>query len=104
MEVQAQIPPALVALHNFILEHDSTDIELYLQEDVVDNLPGFRRTEEIDFGWLSTAEKTTRAERVHAEGTRDQIANEMWNDYQRVLTERAAAAMQVDGMDIEPLD
>lgn len=104
MEVQAQIPPALVALHNFILEHDSTDVELYLQEDVVDNLPGFRRTEEIDFGRLTTAEKTTRAERVHAEGTRDRIATEMWEDYQRILMERAAEAMQVDGMDMEPLD
>jgi hypothetical protein len=30
METQAQIPSALVALHNFILEHDESDIGIGL--------------------------------------------------------------------------
>jgi hypothetical protein len=31
MAVQAQIPPGLAAVHNFIGDHDDTDIEHYLE-------------------------------------------------------------------------
>ncbi|KAJ3978521.1 hypothetical protein F5890DRAFT_1589594 [Lentinula detonsa] len=104
MEIQAQIPPALVALHNFILEHDRIDIEKYLQEDIIDNLPGFRQDEEVDFGCLTTSEWVTPQERHHAEGTRDKIAEDMWEDYRQVLRERAEHTMNIDGMDILPVD
>lgn len=46
-------------IHDFIIEHDSTNIEQYLQEDATDNLPGFRQDQEVYFGCITTSEKTT---------------------------------------------
>ena len=36
MSIQAQVPPALAALHNFIMDHDPHDIEEYLAGDDTD--------------------------------------------------------------------
>jgi hypothetical protein len=96
MEVQAQIPSALVALHNFILDHDSLDIERYLQEDVTDELPGQRRYQEVDYGSLARAEKVSAAEKKHAEDTRERISRDMWTQYVEELERRFAEQMDVD--------
>ena len=50
MATQSKIPSALIALHNFILEHDETDLDRWLGDpDALDNLMGLRRDEQIDF-------------------------------------------------------
>ena len=38
MEIQARIPPALAAMHNFIRDHDEN--EIFDFEDPVDTQPG----------------------------------------------------------------
>ncbi|KAF7349661.1 putative transposase [Mycena sanguinolenta] len=102
MKVQAKIPSALVALHNFILEHDEEDIDRWiLDEGAEDNLRGTRREQEIDFGRLSTTGRVSAAEKERAEKTRDEIAKAMWDDYQEYLDTR----MDVDNNyygDIQP--
>ncbi|KAF9043464.1 hypothetical protein BDP27DRAFT_1521719 [Rhodocollybia butyracea] len=72
MSIQARIPPALAALHNFILEHDASDFKKYLYNkkgeiDCHDEQPGIRRAEEIDFGRLAARECITNAEKRRAE-------------------------------------
>jgi hypothetical protein len=110
MSVQAHIPPALAALHNFIVGHDSTDVNKYLYDengnlDCHDKQPGIRRAEEIDFGRLAATEIISRAEKRQAEAYRDQMAQAMWDDYQRVLTERRDNDMEIDNdIHMEPLN
>jgi hypothetical protein len=89
MAAQSKIPSALIALHNFILEHDETDLECWLgNPDALDNLMGLRRDNEIDFGRLTTLLNTSAAEKRHAESTRDQIAQGMWHRYEQYLGEQ----------------
>jgi hypothetical protein len=93
MAAQSKIPSALIALHNFILEHDETDLDRWIgKEKALDNLMGVYRDDEIDFGRLATSLNVTPAEKRHAEGARDQIAQAMWDDYQQYLADQ----MQVD--------
>jgi hypothetical protein len=104
MAAQSKIPSALIALHNFILEHDETDLERWLgNQDALDNLMDLRRDDEIDFGQLATSLNTSAAEKRHAETTRDQIAKGMWNGYKQYLGEQ----MDIDQdnyEDIQPAD
>lgn len=88
MSIQARIPPAMCALHNFLLSHDPTDVDHYLtgnDEDDADPNPG--QTQDNDFGVLAAA-AVTAEEKTRAEENRDRISKEMWDDYQRVLCER----------------
>lgn len=77
MDIQAHIPPALAATHNFIMKHDPTDIDDY---DVgPDPNPGFipdRDPRELADG------ATTHAEKARAEFKQDEIAQAMWESYQ----------------------
>jgi hypothetical protein len=102
MKVQAQIPSALVALHNFILEHDEADLDRWIiDEQAEDSSRGVRRTQEIDFGSLASTARVSPAEKRHAETRRDEIAKAMWDDYLEYLAER----MDVDEdryYDIQP--
>ncbi|KAJ3860041.1 hypothetical protein EV359DRAFT_85736 [Lentinula novae-zelandiae] len=111
MDIQAHIPSALIAIHNFILEHDQADLDRWiLNEQAEDPLPGQRRQQEIDFGSLATSEKISQAEKRRAENARDRLANEMWENYLSVLEEYhkqgGVDAMDVDEdeMEIAPLD
>ncbi|KAJ7716454.1 hypothetical protein B0H16DRAFT_1339058, partial [Mycena metata] len=89
MVAQAKIPSALVALRNFILDHDETDLERWIgNPDALDNLMGLHRDDEIDFGRLAGSLNTSAAEKHRAETTRDQIAHAMWQGYQQYLEER----------------
>ena len=105
MQVQAKIPSALVALHNFILAHDDTDLDRWLEPDMRDDLPGRYRDQEIDFGRLATSNVVSSVEKRRAENARDQLAQEMWRDYQDYLAAREAERMDIDHDnygDIEP--
>lgn len=102
MHVQAKIPSALVALHNFILEHDCTDLDHWLgDEDARDDAPGRHRAAPVDFGRLATSDITSSAEKRRAEALRERLAKEMWDNYQQYLTDQ----MDVDNYgDIQAVD
>jgi hypothetical protein len=89
MKVQAKIPSALVALHNFILEHDETDLDRWIiDEQAQDDNHGVRRDQEIDFGRLASTARVSPAEKRRAEGIRDEMAHAMWDSYVQYLSER----------------
>ena len=90
MDIQACVPAALCALHNFMhsqepdayfLEIDDAEEDWHLVGDM---------EEEVDEEALGHLEDgpTTAAERQRAEALRDCIAEEMWVDYQCVLQEQ----------------
>jgi hypothetical protein len=85
MGIQARIPAALCALHNFIRRHDPSDIEDYAEADESSR-------ENTGIGDLST-HAINGAERERAHRKRDQIAKEMWDSYQ--------AFIRQEGMDFE---
>lgn len=96
MQIQARIPPALAAMHNFILDNDPTDIDYYLRgnsDDNRDENPGVMGNN--DFGTLSH-HAVTAAEKEVAGETRNRIAQAMYNDYLRVCAERAAQIGQAN--------
>ena len=76
MEVQARLPAALCALHNFIRHHDPSNINDY---SGTDDIPGSHTTGG-GIGDLAIQAINT-AERDRAHLRRDQIAAEMWDSY-----------------------
>jgi hypothetical protein len=90
MSVQVRIPPALCALHNFILRHDLDDVKLDLDEgeeegvEVVDEEIDLVQFGDLGFGVI-TQEVQERACRK-----RDQIALAMWTDYTAYLAANEA--------------
>ena len=76
MEIQARIPAALCALHNFIRHSDPTDIDEY--PDVTDMATG--RANGAEIGDLATRAINT-AERDQMSLKREQIAQDMWDSY-----------------------
>ncbi|KAJ7152619.1 hypothetical protein C8R43DRAFT_886153 [Mycena crocata] len=104
MRTQSKIPSALIALHNFILEHDETDLDRWLgNADALDNLMGVYRDEDIDFGRLATSLNTTTAEKRWAENTRERLAQKMWDDYQEYL-QNVMDQDYYNDLEPEPLD
>jgi hypothetical protein len=87
IDIQARIPPALAALHNFILKHDSIEWEDILEMDVEDPAPGMCRGADNDFGVLAHG-ATTAQEKRRSEARWDAIAKAIWDSYQQVLRER----------------
>jgi hypothetical protein len=51
MDIQAVIPPALATVHNFILNHDSAEVEE--MPDLFDTTPGMIPDGEHEFGNLA---------------------------------------------------
>jgi hypothetical protein len=84
MDIQALIPPALAALHNFIRDFDPEDIHQY-DDDQLDNLEIGIAPESV--GELGTGLVTPR-ETARANERRDRIAAEMWEQYQDYLARR----------------
>lgn len=76
MEIQARIPAALCALHNFIRRSDPTEIDEY--SDDTDLAIGHGNEAEI--GSLATQAIGT-AERNRMSLKRDRIAQDMWDSY-----------------------
>jgi hypothetical protein len=85
MAIQARIPPALAALHNFIIDHDPTDMENFA-EDIHDNAAGFAGVVNEDTGILAEG-PANREEKEAATRFHDEIAQNMWNSYQAWIAE-----------------
>jgi len=79
MDIQARIPPAMAAIHYFILDHDAQEEEEI--SETPDPNPG-NLPAERDFGTLARG-PPNRAEKARAKEKRDQIAQEMWDSYQQ---------------------
>jgi hypothetical protein len=86
MDIQARIPPALAALHNFILKHDDIEWEDILAMAAEDPNPG-TRDDGADFGTLAEG-PADNAEKARSEARRDRISQAMWDIYQQLLQER----------------
>jgi hypothetical protein len=88
MDKQARLPPALAALHNFIRKHDPDDMADF-DNDIDDPQPGTRveRPAAADEGELS-AGPTGVVERRESNDRRNEIAREMWIQYQAELSRR----------------
>jgi hypothetical protein len=82
MLVQVCIPPALCALHNFIVQHDPKDTEIDLDEDE-EELGGIQVEEDVDltlFGNLGFGVITHEVQDC-ASKKWDRLASEMWREY-----------------------
>jgi hypothetical protein len=82
MSVQARIPAGLAAVHNFILDHDETDIHHYihdLNQRVCEPSTAASASGELGQGPIP------REEKERAETLRDQIASDMWESYQQYI-------------------
>lgn len=88
MGLQACIPPALAAIHNFIQHHDPAKIDEYheFRQRMMESEPGEWAHVE---GVLAT-EIPGMAERNQANMRRDQMASAMWAQYQQELEQQAA--------------
>jgi len=92
MTIQALIPPALAALHNFIRQFDPEEIHIYDDDDDDDDdeslefqvAPHPEVVGELGRGMVTPAE-TTRANR-----RRDEIAHNMWEQYEVYLASHGA--------------
>ena len=93
MDIQARIPLGLIAVHNFILEYDDCDLQHYLEMPELGTFPS-SQTEppppEV-FGQGSIP----RSEYARAIAHRDQIAGEMWEQYQQFLQDHPDVLHQV---------
>lgn len=74
MAIQARIPPALAAVHNFIRLHDTDEISNF-DLDIMDPNPGARH------GELARG-PARRIKKDRAELVRNEIASAMWDNYQ----------------------
>jgi hypothetical protein len=82
-------------LHNFIVEYDPGEHEELLQlGSIADPNPGLP----VDHGSLSQS-RPGRAEKERAEEFRDQIAQEMWMQYQEVIQEGNQEVEDVEAYD-----
>jgi hypothetical protein len=80
LETQARIPAALCAIHNFIQEHDPNEEEVDEERDVAGG--GLGNLNEQEGG------PAPELEDEPASLLRNQIAQDMWDQYQQVLAER----------------
>ena len=85
MDIQVRIPPALCAIHNFIRRYDPDEISFF-DDDIDDFQPGCHAE-----GHLAT-EPPNRQVREQASTKRDQIAQQMWEDYLAFLAVRGDEA------------
>ncbi|KAF8148474.1 hypothetical protein B0H34DRAFT_668570, partial [Crassisporium funariophilum] len=85
MDIHARIPPALAAIHNFILKDDLTEAEEIAQDNAGDPLPGNLPLER-DFGTLARGAPGV-AEKTRAKLKWDTIAQAMWVSYQDTLAQ-----------------
>jgi hypothetical protein len=78
MDIQVRIPCALAAVHNFIMDHDEEDIEDFadILESMTDSPTSLDELGELADG------SADRRERRRATTFRDEVAQQMWDDYQ----------------------
>lgn len=75
MHVQARIPAALCAIHNFIRRHNPDLFDLALEQEY-----DFAEDDAVGYGALSEG-PADPAERRRADARREAIAAAMWADY-----------------------
>jgi hypothetical protein len=87
MGLQAQIPAALAALHNFILDRDNT--QAHVNKDVYDPSPGEHLNPEELFQSQGTTADARLTEEQSEGGQQlwDSIAQAMWEQYQETLSD-----------------
>jgi hypothetical protein len=78
MHIQACIPPALSAIHNFIWIHDPGEIDDFTYEDFNFNIDD-RQAGGLALGPANVTERTRAVSKC------DQIAQDMWENYQGIL-------------------
>lgn len=83
LDTQAKMVPAMCVLHNFIHEHDSQD--RIIREEMTN--PSDNDIEHVALPGELGRDITT-AERNRANAKRDNIAQDMWDSYQRILRRR----------------
>ena len=84
ISIQARIPAGLAAIHNFIMDHDDTDIEHHLQ-DIDTHDEDTQPLGDLGHGAIP------RVESERASTLRDSIATGMWESYQQVLQDHSEA-------------
>lgn len=94
MGIQARIPAALAALHNFILKHDS-DLELNIYADAWDPAPGYSTAygQSSSHGNLSES-LVSPEEKARADQRRDEISQAMWDSYQEFIQEHLTDGLE----------
>jgi hypothetical protein len=89
LDIQARIPVALCAIHNFIRIHDTEELVLDDPLDQDDNTAP-------DADGVAMALEVQEEPGSTAAIRRDRIAQDMWEDYQRILAERGTSDADVD--------
>ena len=99
IEIQAQIPAALCAIHNFIRVHRLTSNNESSDLDEMDDDGGYTSDDRnVDTG---PANHTMANSNDTAKQLRDQIADAMWVDYQRILRERNEEGLDNGNEDVD---
>lgn len=92
LDVQARLPAALAALHNFLRINTSPDEDAELgndESDSDDEEDGGHGVVVVDDGEVGTAATGNTAQiRAEANAMRDRIAQAMWDDYQALIAQR----------------
>jgi hypothetical protein len=97
LEVQARIPVALSALHNFIRIHDPDEGSVSdIDDDYVSN--------DADRNDTTPGLRAEAEGREEVDARRDQIAEEMWADYQHICQERGIGIDDTMNFDSDELD
>ncbi len=95
MKVQAQIPAALVAIHNFILHHDPNE-GIIPGGDSEHSSHAFHTSDEVVRGYRGEIDEDGHASTKEVNNQRNLIAQQMWDNYQQVLLERAGNDNEID--------
>jgi hypothetical protein len=93
LHVQARIPTALCAIHNFIRTHDAKEGPLSGTGD------GPHHDNNNNHDDIGFNREEVNLEQGDADTRRDRIAQEMWEDYQRVVAERGIQGSDDEGSD-----
>lgn len=83
MDIQAAIPAGLAAVHNFIIEHDNTDLSHYLDDDNPVVVGNPHRVQE-DFGSQGNG-SIPPVGWIRAEAQRGILVQAMWDSYQSMF-------------------
>jgi hypothetical protein len=94
MAIQACIPPALAASHNFIQIHDDDKLQDFA--DILEDIPGLD-----SFGELMICPPRP-AESRQAAQTQENIVQAMWDDYQAYTAAHANDIDTYSDDDVEP--
>ncbi len=84
--IQARVPAAACAIHNFISCHDP--IEGNLPGDIDLEVEEAREANAADISDAPALEVASEASKARHDARRDRIATAMWNQYQGILRER----------------